>query len=200
MLFPDVPIVVRGGGDLASGAIYRLHRAGFPVIVLELDKPLLVRRLACYGEAVFSDEITVGGITARRVDDANAIDDVLAAGDVPVLIDEDGSVLEALEPVVLLDARMEKQRLDTTMDAAPLVLALGPGFVAGADVHAVIETNRGHDLGRVIWEGGAEPDTGVPGSMRGKRYSRVLRAPTMASSRRQRASAIGCKKATRLPR
>jgi xanthine dehydrogenase accessory factor len=176
-LFDSVQIVILGGGDLASGVIYRLHRAGFPVIVTELPVPLLVRRTVSYGAAVFEGEITVDGLTARLVTEPDMAHQTLTAGEIPVLIDEHGTHLQALQPTVVVDARMAKRNLGITIQAAPLVIALGPGFTAGADVHAVIETNRGHNLGRVIWQGTAEPDTGTPGSVKGKTFSRVLRAP-----------------------
>lgn len=176
-LFSRVPVLVRGAGDLASGAIYRLQRAGFPVIVAELPAPLLVRRTVSYGEAVYSGVITVDGVTARRADNPADVPRLLDAGDVPVLVDADGDALRQLAPVVVLDGRMQKVNLGTTIDDAPLVVALGPGFTAGVDCHAIVETNRGHDLGRVIWSGSAEPDTGEPGAVQGQTHSRVLRAP-----------------------
>lgn len=176
-LFSVLRVVVRGGGDLASGVIYRLVRAGFPVIVLELETPLLVRRTVAYGDAVFSSVRTVDGVTARLTAGSDEALAVLSAGDVPVLIDPAGASLAVLQPAVLVDARMEKRNLGTTLNDAPLVIALGPGFTAGVDCHAVIETNRGHNLGRVYWQGMAEPDTGEPGAMAGHTHSRVLRAP-----------------------
>lgn len=169
-------VVVRGGGDLASGAICRLARAGFRVVVLELDAPLLVRRSVCYGDAVFSGICAVEGITARRTDAAGA-DAIAQAGEVPVIIDPEGLCLPALAPDVLVDARMEKRNLGTRRGDAPVVIALGPGFSAGLDCHAVIETNRGHFLGRAIYHGSAEPDTGEPGSIGSHTHTRVLRAP-----------------------
>lgn len=170
--------LVRGGGDLGSGVIYRLHRAGFPVVVTERATPLLVRRAVSYGEAVYSGSISIGGVTAQRADSAALAARLLAAGVIPVLVDEDDSAISALLPLVVVDARMQKVNLGTTLDDAPLVVALGPGFSAGLDCHAVIETNRGHDLGRVIEHGPAEADTGEPGAVGGKTHSRVLRAPT----------------------
>ncbi|MEL6270416.1 MAG: selenium-dependent molybdenum cofactor biosynthesis protein YqeB [Chloroflexota bacterium] len=175
--FNTVPVVVLGGGDLASGVIYRLHRAGFPVFVTELPAPLFVRRTVCFGEAVYSGDITIEGVTARLADNTDTARQIVNAGDVAVLIDARGQLFPVLSPVVLVDVRMEKENLGITRDDAPLVIALGPGFTAGDDVHAVIETNRGHDLGRVIWQGAAEPDTGQPGNMAGKTHSRVLRSP-----------------------
>lgn len=175
--FDRALIVVRGGGDLASGAVYRLHRAGFPVVVTELDTPLFVRRTVSYGEAVYSGAVVVEGVTARLVADVQEARRLLAVGEVPVIIDPDGETLPQLQPVVLVDARMVKANLGTTIDDALLVIALGPGFVAGVDCHAVIETNRGHNLGRVIYQGPTEPDTGTPGKIEGYTHTRVLRAP-----------------------
>lgn len=174
--FERALILVRGGGDLASGAVYRLQRAGFPVVVTELETPLLVRRAVSYGDAVYAHTRTVDGITARLVT-AEAVHATIRAGEVPVVIDPDGALLRALTPAVVVDARMEKRNLGTTLADAPLVIALGPGFTAGQDCHAVIETNRGHRLGRVIEHGPAEPDSGEPGSVRSQTHSRVLRAP-----------------------
>lgn len=177
MLFEHVPVVVRGGGDLASGVVYRLTKAGFPVLVTELARPLAIRRAVAFASAVFEDTITVDGLAARRVDDLGGVMPAWQRGEIPVLVDEPGASLEALAPPVVVDARLAKRTLDTTRDAAPLVIALGPGFVAGVDCHAVIETNRGHYLGCVIWQGAAEPDTGRPGRVQGHVSDRVLRAP-----------------------
>lgn len=175
-MFANIPVVVRGGGDLASGAIFRLHIAGFPVIVLELETPLLVRRAVCYGDAVFSGSRTVQGVMARLAT-FETKDSVLKNGEIPVLVDALGDSLRAIQPAILVDARMEKRNLGTTRQDAPVVIALGPGFEAGIDCHAVIETNRGHDLGRAIYSGCAEADTGEPGSIGSHTHSRVLRAP-----------------------
>jgi xanthine dehydrogenase accessory factor len=176
-VFERVLCVVRGGGDLGSGAIYRLHKAGLPVVVLELPQPVFVRRAVCFGEAIYSDCVTIEGVTARHARDRDAIAHCHARGEVPVVVDPDGELLGTTSAAVLVDARMEKRSLGVHKEAAPLVIGLGPGFAAGVDCHAVVETNRGHDLGRVIWEGSAEPDTGEPGVMHGKTHSRVLRAP-----------------------
>lgn len=177
MLFDQVIVLVRGGGDLASGTVYRLAKAGFPVIVTELARPLVIRRAVAFASAIFEDQITIEGLTARRVDRLAEVPAAWAAGEIPVLADEEGTSLDVLRPVVVVDARMAKRNLGTTRRDAPLVVALGPGFEAGQDCHAVIETNRGHSLGRVIWVGSAEPDTGKPGSVKGHESDRVLRAP-----------------------
>ena len=170
-------ILVRGGGDLASGVVYRLHRAGFPVIVTELVMPKFVRRTVCYGEAVYSGSVTIEGVTARLIPDIGDYQHILDQGEIPIICDATLETIHTLHPTVIVDARMKKHNSDTTCDDAPLVIALGPGYNAGEDCHVVIETKRGHFLGRVIGEGSAEPDTGIPGVVTGKSYDRVLRAP-----------------------
>ena len=178
MLFENMLVCIRGGGDLATGVAYRLVRGGFPVVVLELERPLVIRRAVAAAEAIFSGQLEVEGLLARRVDDAESALQVAQTGTVAVLADPKGKSLVLLRPSVVVDARMIKSNPgDTALDMAPLVLALGPGYTAGEDCHAVIETNRGHDLGRVIWQGMAEPDTGVPGKVGTHQADRVLRAP-----------------------
>ncbi len=176
-LFDNTLILIKGAGDLASGVAYRVKRAGFPLIMTELPSPLFVRRTVSYGEAVYQGRVTVEGITAQRVDSrAEAI--ALASTEViPVLIDPNGDAIADLKPVIVVDAIMAKVNTGTRRDDAPLVIALGPGFTAGVDCHAVIETMRGHRLGRVIAHGAAQPNTGSPGAMQGHTHSRVLRAP-----------------------
>jgi xanthine dehydrogenase accessory factor len=176
-LFKDILVVIKGAGDLASGVAYRLKRSGFPLIMTELSTPLLVRRTVCFGEAVYSGEHTVEDITARKVETL-AEAQALAAGDlIPVLIDPEATTVDAVKPDILVDGIMAKINTGTTINDAPLVVALGPGFTAGQDCHAVIETNRGHWLGRVIYQGQTEPDTKTPGKMKGYTVDRVLRAP-----------------------
>ncbi len=172
-------ILLRGGGDLASGVAYRLHKAGLPVVITELPKPLAVRTTVSYGMAAVYETVIIEGVTAQRADlaDLPALYGLLDRGLIPVLIDPEGAAINALEPAVIIDGRMAKTVRDTHIDQAPLVVALGPGFVAGEDCHAVVETNRGHHLGRVYWRGGAEPDTGAPSDLNGKQHERVLRAP-----------------------
>lgn len=178
MLFRHVPAIVRGGGDLASGVVYRLVKAGFPVLVTEVARPLAIRRAVAFASAVYEGQITVEGVTARLIAGPEEAVTCWAAGQVPVLVDPAGESIATLQPAVLIDGRMAKRNLDTAMSDAPLVIALGPGFVAGEDCHAVIETKRGHFLGRVIWRGAAAPDTGRPGSVQGHEADRVLRAPS----------------------
>ena len=180
MVFSKCLIIVRGGGDLGTGVIYRLVKSGFPVIVLELSQPLVVRRRVALATAALDGEIFVEDLHGRRVKTVEEAQRLAYEGLVPVLIAPDLSpVIEGLrQPVcTIVDARMAKRNIDTHIDQAPLVIGLGPGFSAGFDCHAVIETMRGHMLGRVIWDGPAIPNTGAPGLIAGKGSERVLRAP-----------------------
>lgn len=176
-MFTSHVVLIRGAGDLASGVAWRLHRCGFPVVLTEIERPLVVRRTVSFAEAAFAGQTTVEGVTAQRAADVAQARRLLAAGVIPLLIDPVAACRAELHPAVMVDAIMAKVNTGTTMHDAPLVIALGPGFVAGQDCHAVIETNRGHDLGRVIWQGTAEPDTRTPGEVGGYRGARVLRAP-----------------------
>jgi xanthine dehydrogenase accessory factor len=175
--FQGRPVVVKGAGDLGTGVACRLHRAGMAVIMTELAQPTAIRRAVALAEAVYEREITVEGVCARFVDDIAAARLALSQGAVPVLVDPQGDITRILEPQGVVDARMAKRNLGTRLDEAPVVVGLGPGFVAGRDVHAVIETARGHNLGRVIVAGQAEPNTGVPGAVGGQSERRVVRAP-----------------------
>lgn len=169
--------MIRGGGDLASGIAIRLVRSGLHVVITELPQPLVVRRLVSFAEAVHEREWTVEDITGKLIQDPADADQAHQAGMIPVLVDPDLSTLQIFQPEVLIDARMRKKPPEAGMGQAGLVIGLGPGFTAGKDCHAVVETNRGHQLGRVYWEGTAEEDTGIPGEVRGYRQERVLRAP-----------------------
>jgi xanthine dehydrogenase accessory factor len=174
---PAGPVVVRGGGELASAAARLLFLAGFPVAVLEREKPLAVRRRVCLAEAVFSGAAAVEETAGRLVPASGIREAWEAGGFVPVAVDPEGACLSALKPKAVVDGRMAKAVLDTRIDQAAVVVGLGPGFVAGRDVHAVVETQRGPSLGRVIWTGPAEADTSVPSPVAGHAESRVLRAP-----------------------
>jgi len=175
-MFDDV-VLIKGAGDLASGVAYRLVRAGFPVIMTELAQPTVVRRTVAFAQAIFDGSTCVEGICARSVaTPAEAL--VLArAGEIAVLVDPRAIAVRAARPAVVVDAIIAKSNTGTRRDDAPIVVALGPGFRAGIDAHAVIETSRGHRLGRVILFGEAEPDTGVPAPVDGHGADRVLRAP-----------------------
>ena len=168
-------VVVRGGGDLGSGVIWRLRRVGFPVVVLELERPLTVRRTVAYSSAVTDGTITIDGIEGVRVDSADSAIQAAHTRSVAVMVAPE--IPSFPMPVsALVDARLAKQKLDTTRSQAPFVVALGPGFDAGVDCDAVVETMRGHRLGRVIWDGPAAPNTGLPGEIGGASAERVLRA------------------------
>lgn len=174
-------VMVRGGGDLATGVAVRLLRAGWKVLVTELPQPLAVRRSVSFAEAVYSGEVTVEGIQARRVTDASdtlRVLQILSKGQVPVLVDPSGEAGLALHPTVIVDARLTKQPPEPLKHQAKLYIGLGPGFIAGENCHAVVETNRGPQMGRVIWHGTAAPDTGIPESVSGQAEGRVLRAPS----------------------
>jgi xanthine dehydrogenase accessory factor len=179
--------IIRGGGDLASGVALRLHRAGLRVMITELPRPLVVRRLVSFAEAVYNEQITVEGSTACL---AQTLDDSLTMidrGIIPVLVDPQANILQTIKSnlqspipnlyLILIDARMTKRPPELGIGDAELVIGLGPGFSAGENCHAVIETNRGHSLGRVIWDGPAEADTGQPEAVAQRRAERVLRAP-----------------------
>jgi xanthine dehydrogenase accessory factor len=167
-------VIVRGGGDIGSGVIWRLRRVGFPVIVTELERPLTIRRTVAFSTAVTTGSITVDGITGVLVDNPS---DALAAADsgvVPVLI---AAEIPPIAASVVVDARLAKHNIDTAIHDAPFVVALGPGFDAGQDCDAIVETMRGHDLGRVIWQGSAIANTGTPGEIAGESGKRVIHAP-----------------------
>jgi xanthine dehydrogenase accessory factor len=173
----DLIILVKGGGEMASGVVQRLVRSGFRVCVTEIPEPLAVRRRVSFCEAVFAGQTEVEGLAARRVSGIEEVRRCWKVGEVPVVVDPGCAIRKALSPDVVVDAILAKRNTGTVLGDAPLVIGLGPGFRAGRDVHVVIETNRGHHLGRVIDEGEAEPDTGIPGDIGGYTRERVLRAP-----------------------
>jgi xanthine dehydrogenase accessory factor len=170
-------IAVKGAGDLASGVIHRLARAGLPVIATELAQPTVLRRTVAFAEAVALGAMTVEGITARRVETLDEARALLSRREVPVFVDPSGALLRAVRPCALIEATLSKRNSGIDIHDAPVVIALGPGYEAGRDVHAVVETNRGHNLGRVYLQGTAEADTGVPGVIGGYSSERLLRAP-----------------------
>ncbi len=170
-------VLIKGAGDLATGVAYRLHRAGMFIAMTEIARPTAIRRAVAFAQAVYSGSHTVEGLTARRVE---SLDEILRSwekGEIPVIVDPEARVRESLRPQVLVDAIMAKRNTGTSINDAPIVIALGPGFTAGVDCHAVIETSRGHYLGRVILKGQAQPNTGIPGEVGGESERRVLRAP-----------------------
>lgn len=171
-------VMVRGGGDLATGTIAMLHQCGFKVIVLECGQPTAIRRMAAFCEAVYLGHMEVEGLQAVRVASWEAAMDCIRAGQIPVVKDEKGIWIEKYKPDIVVDGIIAKRNLGTRMDMAPLVIGLGPGFYAGKDVHVVIETMRGHRLGRVITQGAALENTGIPGVIAGYSSQRVIHAPS----------------------
>ncbi len=206
MLFSFCPIVIRGGGDLGTGVAFRLWKGGFPVLILERESPLAVRVGASAAGAVHKGAYAIEDLRFRRIAEPREIETILAHDEIPVMVSPDLPPLESLPfprahpvfsltgipvqgldvpipcpqppiPRILVDARMRKETGDTHISQASFVIALGPGHTAGSDCHAVIETMRGHTLGRVIWSGAAAPDTGTPAPTEGRGSERVLRAP-----------------------
>jgi xanthine dehydrogenase accessory factor len=174
---PAPLILIRGGGDLATGVAARLWRSGFAVVVTEIAQPRAVRRLVALAEAVYAGRVEVEDLRAVRVDGAEEVRRALRTGAIPVVVDSEAAIRRRLGPAALVDGRMRKAPPETGIDGGPFVIGLGPGFTAGRDCHAVVETNRGHTMGRVIWEGIALPDTQIPESVAGVDLDRVLRAP-----------------------
>ncbi len=173
----DRIILIKGGGEMASGVVLRLVRSGFRVCITEIPEPLAVRRGVSFCEAVFAGRKEIEGLVGKLVSGREEILRSWENGEAPVIIDPGCAIRKILSPDVVVDAILAKRNTGTTLSDAPLVIGLGPGFRAGRDVHFVIETNRGHHLGRVIEEGEAETDTGIPGDIGGYTWERVLRAP-----------------------
>lgn len=167
-------IVLRGAGDLATGVALRLYRAGLTrIVMLETAAPLAVRRTVSFCEAVYHETMTVEGVTSQLIGSPKLAESAWNLGRIPVLVDPGAESLEALCPDVLIDAILAKRNIGTNTSQAPLVIGLGPGFTAGDDVHVVVETKRGHHLGRVIRTGPAAPNTGIPGNIAGHTIKRV---------------------------
>ena len=170
-------VVIRGAGDLASGIALRLWRSRIRVVMTDVERPTAIRRTVCFSQAVVHGKTEVEGVTARRAFSAAEALWLLGEGVIPVLADPEGSCIPVLRPDAVVDAILAKRNLGTKMTDAPVVIGVGPGFTAGEDCHAVVETMRGHYLGRVIREGSAIPNTGIPGLIGGFAGERVLRAP-----------------------
>ena len=170
-------IIVRGAGDLATGTINRLKKSGFRLLVLETDHPAAIRRQVSFCEAVYEGKATVEGVTAQRIDSVSEMEEVFAGGCVPLLVDPKGEAVAELHPDVVVDAIIAKKNIGTTKEMAPLVIGVGPGFTAGVDVDLVIESMRGHNLARILEEGSALPNTGIPGNIGGFTKERVIHAP-----------------------
>jgi len=177
MLSESMVCIIKGGGDIASGVIWRLHQCGLRVLITELPRPMAVRRKVAFCEAVYDGRAEVEGVEAVLIGEANESLQVWDQGKIPLLVDPKCEAARMIQPDVIVDAILAKKNTGTHISDAPLVIALGPGFEAGRDTHLVVETNRGHYLGRLLAEGSAEPNTGVPGPVAGITKDRVLRAP-----------------------
>lgn len=190
-------VVVRGGGDIATGTIYKLVKCGFAVLVLEIENPSAIRRNVAFCEAVYEGKMQVEDMNCYRAENLNQAKEIMRTGSPALLIDPSGECIRQLKEmsdgewnyIALVDAILAKKNLGTTKDMAPLTIGLGPGFCAGADVDVVIETKRGHNLGRIIRQGSAYPNTGIPGIIGGYGAERVIHAP--AAGRMKNRSKIG---------
>ena len=170
-------VFIKGAGDLATGIAYRLKVCGFNVVMSEIEKPTTVRRTVAFSQAVFDKTTEVEGMKGVLVDSVDKINEELTKGNIPVVIDPKGEFIEKLKPQVVVDAIIGKKNCaGTKISDAPIVIAVGPGFEAGADCHCVVESQRGHYLGRTIYKGCAIPNTGVPGNIGGYTVERIIRA------------------------
>jgi xanthine dehydrogenase accessory factor len=170
-------IIVRGGGDLATGTIAKLVRSGYDVLVLDIAAPSAIRREVAFCEAIYEGSKTVEDITCYKAENLEQAKELLKKHHLAILVDEEGKCIEEFKPDVLVDAILAKKNLGTHKDMAPITIALGPGFEAGVDVDYVIETKRGHNLARVITQGVAAPNSGVPGVIAGFGKERVIHSP-----------------------
>ena len=173
----DNLIIVRGGGDLATGTVHKLYQSGFPVLILETAKPSAIRRNVAFSEAVYQGSQTIEGVTCLLADSAEQAQSNLCQGKLTILIDPDGDCISPFQPLAVVDAILAKKNLGTNRTMAPITVGLGPGFTAGEDVDAVVETKRGHNLGKILYSGSAEPNTGIPGIIGGYGKERVIHSP-----------------------
>jgi xanthine dehydrogenase accessory factor len=170
-------VAVRGAGDLASGIILKLYKCGFKVFALDIDKPTVIRRTVSFAEAILSGQAEVEGVKGLIAEGIEQVIPIIERGFIPVLVDPGGVSISQLSPIAVIDSIIAKRNLNTHRGMAPIVIGVGPGFEAPIDVDCVIETNRGHFLGNVIYNGKAEANTGIPGDIMGYTDERVLRSP-----------------------
>ena len=170
-------VLIKGAGDIASGIAARLHRSHIDIVMTDLPNPTSIRRTVCFSEAIRNGSATVEDITSVRADDAGDIDRIIGEGHIAVIADPECRIRETMSFDVEIDAVLAKRNLGTHISDAPVVIAVGPGFIAGKDCHACVETKRGHYLGSVIYHGSCIPNTGIPGNIGGYTEERVLRAP-----------------------
>jgi len=172
----DKKIWIRGAGDLATGIALRLYRSGFDIVMSDIAVPTTVRRTVAFSPAVYTGETSVEGITGKLCENISMIDSVMESGCIPVIVDPSGEIMKEYKPDIIVDAIIAKTNIGTKITDADIVIGVGPGFEAGVDCHAVVETKRGHNLGRVLWSGSAYPNTGVPGNIGGYTVERIIRA------------------------
>jgi len=177
MIFENETVLIRGGGDMATGVGVKLFKCGFPVVITEIERPLVVRRTVSFAQVIYEGECIVEGVKAKRVCGYDEVKDCIKCGEIPVIVDPKCAILDQLKPTILIDGTMVKNNIGTGIDDAKIVIGLGPGFTARKDVDAVIETESGHYLGSVIFEGAASLDTGIPCNIEGHALDRVFRAP-----------------------
>ncbi|AIY78680.1 EF2563 family selenium-dependent molybdenum hydroxylase system protein [Clostridium botulinum] len=171
-------IVIKGAGDLATGVATRLKKCGFDIVMTEISQPTTVRRTVAFSQVVYDKKVEVEGITAVLASNKEDINKIVEEGRVAVLVDDKAKIIDEIKPEIIIDAIIAKKNLGTKIDDANIVIALGPGFTAGIDCHCVIETKRGHYLGKAIYKGSAIPNTGVPGEVGGFSKERIIRATT----------------------
>jgi xanthine dehydrogenase accessory factor len=169
-------ILIKGAGDLATGVAHRLKKCGFNIIMTEISEPTMVRRTVAFSQAVYDKEVEVEGIKAVLASRKEDINKIIEEGNIAILVDEEAKIVEEIKPEIIIDAIIAKKNLGTKLDDAKIVIALGPGFTAGVDCHSVVETKRGHYLGKTIYSGSAIPNTGVPGAIGGYAKERIIRA------------------------
>jgi xanthine dehydrogenase accessory factor len=174
----NLKVVIKGAGEMATGIAHRLFMANIKnILMTEIPEPISIRRTVAFSEAVYEGEMEVEGVKAERIENFNNAFDVWKRNRIGIIIDPEWKVVRELEPDVVIDAIMAKKNTGTKKYEASLVIGVGPGFTAPLDVHVVVESNRGHNLGRVIYNGFAEPHTGVPAPTEGVTHERVLRSP-----------------------
>ncbi len=174
---PQLKVLIKGAGELATGVAWRLHQSHFHVLMTEISEPLAIRRAVSFCEAVYERRKVVEGVETTLIDHPEKTNQIWAHSQIPLLIDPNLDMMNQIQPDILIEATLSKKNTGIQMKDAPLVIALGPGYNAGQDAHIVVETNRGHHLGRLYTSGYAQADTGIPGRIAGFSEERVLRAP-----------------------
>jgi len=169
-------ILIKGAGDLATGVAHRLKKCGFNIVMTEISEPTMVRRTVAFSQAVYDKEVEVEGVKAVLAFEKHDIYRIIEEGNIAILVDEEAQIVDEIKPDIIIDAIIAKKNLGTNINDAKIVIALGPGFTAGVDCHCVVETKRGHYLGKTIYSGSAIPNTGVPGDIGGYTKERIIRA------------------------